>query len=96
MRKTATHTPGPWHVDDGHIWHTDEQTGMGYRFKPIAFGGGCLAWVADDEGDCESGPNAALIAAAPDLAETLQDMLEWGSPEVQRTARAALKRAGVE
>lgn len=59
------HTRGPWTVGDGHLWHTDKATGMGYRFSPIDFHGGCLAWVAADDGDSEATPNASMIALAP-------------------------------
>lgn len=73
---TPAHTPGPWTVGDGHIWHIDEATGMGYRFKPIEFAGGCLAWVADDDGDAEAEPNARLIAAAPELLKELKEFVD--------------------
>lgn len=66
------HTTKPWTVGNECLWHIDEATGMGYRFRPIEFDGGCLAWVSADDGDEEAEPNARLIAAAPDLLEALE------------------------
>lgn len=93
------HTAGPWTVGDGHIWHADEATGMGFRFAPIEFNGGCLAWVASDEGDHEAEPNARLIAAAPELLEACERCIAAlqanGAPncEAAKEARAAIAKA---
>jgi hypothetical protein len=69
------HTPGPWKASGEYVWHTDESSGMGYRFEEIAFNGGCLAWVAADEGDKECEANAHLIASAPELLAALEGLI---------------------
>jgi hypothetical protein len=89
------HTPGPWRVDDGHVWHQDEATGAGYRFRVIVHEGGAVAWVADDEGDPECPANAALVAAAPRLLAVAIDALDLlGDHEAIRDElRAAVDEA---
>lgn len=55
----STHTPAPWTVDNRAIYGT---RGL---IKPF------IASVEDDHNDSETGANARLIAAAPDLLEAL-------------------------
>jgi hypothetical protein len=83
-----THTPGPWHVtEDGHIDSS---------FGAIA------EIVGVDNPDDETLPNARLIAAAPDLLEALEGMLEWArrvtqanpGPEVLKAVNAIQKAQG--
>ncbi len=63
---TLPTSPAPWKLTGIHAWHTDEVTGMGFRFRVIQDSRGHgIAWVADDEG-CEDG-DGQLLAAAPDL-----------------------------
>ncbi len=79
------HTEGEWQIADFHTWHFDEATGMGFRFRPIVTRSGCVAWVADDEGDPECEPNARLVASGPDMLAALeaQEMAE-ADPESGR------------
>lgn len=66
----SKHTPGPWFLKrEGTI--CDKETGQlvattGYRVTPL---------------DDEDGPNAQLIAAAPDLLTSLETLLAFMEPD---------------
>ena len=87
------HTPGPWFVDHKSpflVWAGDDIDG-----RHIAHIG-----PANDTPRFDvDGPNARLIAAAPDLLEALEYCLdclgdEFALPsDCQSTARAAIARA---
>jgi hypothetical protein len=74
--ETATHTPGPWRVDPSY----DIPTVIAHCFPK---GATCVAVVYGDDdaimarvpGGTESMANARLIAAAPDLLQSLREML---------------------
>lgn len=84
------HTPGDWYV-------TGEMT----RYINVRIGGGLIQEVAScgpTEADGGYGPqqeaNARLIAAAPDLLEALQMLLEFpNTGPATTTARAAIAKS---
>ncbi len=98
-----THTPGPWHRDDG----ADKEYGVGYM---ICDGPHIIAKIAGmgyplgKGGHPTSDANARLIAAAPDLLAALDALiglrdkphgfhdLEWYEPAFDQ-ARAAIAKA---
>jgi hypothetical protein len=100
------HTPGPWVYefvgpeDDEslYIGPLDEETG---RPAHTIFEGGCThGW----EGDGDPEADARLMAAAPELLDALQKIIEEFNPkrpewhlmvssEGQRMARAAIAKA---
>lgn len=53
-----SHTPGPWHVEDGFVWRGNETIADPHCSK-----------LLDSE---EMEDNAILIAAAPDLLAALE------------------------
>lgn len=77
MSKPDTHTPGPWRLDrdydanEGHIGITSADGPREWR--------GLAQVVVDLEGDpyTEGEANAHLIAAAPDMAEALEMLLQY-------------------
>jgi hypothetical protein len=85
-QEKAKHTPGPWKVSA----HGYDSPYLSKAYVEDEHGGPiCGLW----EGD---GPNARLIAAAPDLYESLLEIVtEWGSPNTPKwhRAKAALARA---
>lgn len=87
-----TYTPGPWQVIDnrdmnGNYWiGTDAWT----SHAEVRMGGGEARELGDELA------NAKLIAAAPDLLASLQEIVrEWGRPNTQKwhRARAAIDKA---
>lgn len=97
----AKHTPGPWDVERHGV-----VTAMvsGHR-RQVALSTGDAAMHAPSEQTMEAiqEANARLIAAAPELAEALEELLDWanaplheqGRENALKKARAALKKAGV-
>ena len=66
------HTPGPWHYDpDGEVWAT-RVNGQDVTI--------CPEWLWARSLRDEGMANARLIAAAPELLEALQDLLEFLDP----------------
>ena len=87
----SKHTPGPWHVRtfDGSQWSIDAvgdlPIAQAQQLRPVRF----------DPKQNERTANARLIAAAPELLEALQDLLDTGftgGPQGKR-ARAAIAKA---
>ena len=60
--KTTNHTPGPWIIDRGQIRDTD---------------GNSLASVPYSLGGTQDCANARLIAAAPDMFDALQGVVDY-------------------
>lgn len=88
----ARWTPGPWCADDA--------SGEGpWGVFHVETGGEIACPIQDETGDgaCrEATANAHLIAAAPDLAEALEDLIgigEVGRNAAEDRARAALAKA---
>ena len=90
----SKHTPGPWEIKR----HFDP----GYKFisAPTHSGLAQVVWCMEDEErspSCEA--NAYLIAAAPELLEALEMMLEmsemggFGKAAAEDVARAAIAKA---
>ena len=95
------HTPGPWAVDsDGSGWYIEATPERGHS---LAFIASPEFQEEPDTSASEAEANARLIAAAPDLLEALQwlvDILpdpDLDNDELQRTwtrrARAAIAKA---
>lgn len=95
------HTPGPWHMGDGNgqgsIFADEGRTRLekdGTTLYPIAMVN--HGWNED-----EDNANAALIAAAPDLLETLTLLFEhceiirphYGDKESSQQAKKAIESA---
>ena len=90
----SKHTPGPWEIKphfDPAYRHIS-----GPKHKALAQ----VVWCVDEEErspDCEA--NAHLIAAAPELLEALEMMLEmsemggFGKAAAEDVARAAIAKA---
>lgn len=92
----SKHTPGPWYatydLEQGRHWVSQQPQGGTFWIAEVLTG--CIG----DETDA----NALLIAAAPEVAESLQEALRWigsltdwagaGDPDVEKW-RAAIKKA---
>ena len=81
----AKHTPGPWEISGGtnkkgelYIWR---------KARPGIIDGGAIAAVLHHYAPAELAANAALIAAAPDMAARIKKL-----EEVNADLRAALER----
>lgn len=95
---TTSHTPGPWEIDydtrpaevccvHGLPPHGDDEQNFAYVRGAMGY------WDADE---AENLANIHLIAAAPDLLDALQVLVDNGGigPEdMFRNARAALAKA---
>ena len=80
------HTPGPWvgmvngKFDSDHDWCAEDTKAESSEYAPIWAGGKVIALVVNSGNFCglKAHPsieaNAALIAAAPDLLEALQEL----------------------
>lgn len=63
----SKHTPGPWHISS---------EGIGCRHVRSVPVGTSICWTDGLSQDNEDDANANLIAAAPDLLEALERILE--------------------
>lgn len=89
---SAKHTPGPWRVvisDNGDRCEIEaaNKDCVARAFAPFPFD---TSW---DERDA----NARLIAAAPELLEALQDLVDTGfvgGPQLKRAQAAIAKATG--
>jgi hypothetical protein len=95
----AKHTPGPWHVKQ-LMSYVDQFEIRGPRDSGVMVAR-TIEWGSAAEGDDPSEANARLIAAAPELLEALQEMVDeinsgdepgHGSPWHDK-ARAAIAKA---
>jgi len=95
------HTKGPWRVDDCYL---DGENGVldseGFEVAEVPYGQLRVARngrrVYRDITHDEQMANAALIAAAPDLAAALLDAFRFVyRPHQSTRIRAALRKAGV-
>jgi hypothetical protein len=88
---TTTHTPGPWQVNSNDPLHVCDADGESRGCSPIAF-----VQVGND-GRWTAKANARLIAAAPELLERLEELLEYSEnlrgSGVYNRARAAINIA---
>ncbi len=94
---TSNWTPGPWQVLPAEVDRTYLRvrgTRLGGRYKVCNVLTPYHPGVLEREA-AETHANAALIAAAPELYETLDDLVNgnWPSPEQFVKARAALAKA---
>lgn len=99
---SAKHTPGPWKILNSHQY--ENHSGAAQLIENPNVGAVCLMIDTDDGRVCDA--NARLIAAAPELVEALNRMLQtrdWGICRCAGvgtcagcTARAALHKAGIE
>ena len=89
----GTFTKGPWHIIDGNIFsELGADSGDGLNADPrdgwhIASIGDCETFVGDELvslGRDVKRANAQLIAAAPDLLESLENLLDAYSKPDQR------------
>jgi len=91
-------TPGPWRADLGETYRACDRQNQTVAWATFVFSSAKATVRRESE---EVAANARLIAAAPELAEALEalveetaDMLTWGcEPDVIRNARAALAKA---
>lgn len=87
----SKHTPGPWvpvsdtQVDGFTRVRVAAENG---RAGLVAICSGCRTSVDEDEA------NAGLIAAAPQLADALEELLVYVPGQIGDPARAALRKAG--
>ena len=88
------HTPGPWNriIADGYtVRHPQIYSDTG----PVAN----ATWLGDGRLD-ELNANARLIAAAPELLEALEALLDYENgiqkAKAEQMARAAIAKAGGE
>jgi hypothetical protein len=80
---TTKHTPGPWHYEkhnDGSITIAPEN----------GFGIATMSGIYRGEDDK---PNAALIAAAPELLDALKYVIDWHRDQNTANFRLALSNA---
>lgn len=93
---STQHTPGPWHVSKASPTRVIESGPRGNSIAKMGLNLGVCS-----QGEAES--NARLIAAAPELLEALQEMINCYADElpngkerpVVREARAAIAKATV-
>jgi len=80
MNNRNKHTPGPWIVSDetreNFVWILDENSDTGV----------CMVHTDTDSKD-ESDANARLIAAAPELLEALESMLDYLKRQAKENSR---------
>ena len=91
---STQHTPGPWSVTDGHYPSFKEISGPSFKISVVM-------WATDlTEDDYQKrDADLRLIAAAPDLLEALQRMLDapsHGTHEAMRRANEAARAAIVK
>jgi len=83
----STYTPGPWHKSNtkcgGYIFSDSLSVNIAEVFNLSGFG---------TRGEDDA--NARLIAAAPELLEALENMLEAFSPDIYRMTAAQFGKAG--
>ena len=88
-----SHTDGPWTIGDVQ-WIMNQQTKMGYSYRPITAGSWELATVWEDDDDSEMTANVHLIAAAPDLLAAArlanQELIDLGQGSSGSPALVAL------
>jgi hypothetical protein len=88
---SVQHTPGPWQVNSNDPLHVCDADGESRGCSPIAF-----VQVGND-GRWTAKANARLIAAAPELLERLEELLEYSEnlrgSGVYNRARAAINKA---
>ena len=86
----AMHTPGPWR---GYFQPSKTFAGLGSLHVILEGDPRTVPSIASIHGTMEPGQdmaNARLIAAAPDLLESLRDLTEWAmatSPQLGPTSR---------
>ena len=69
-----THTPGPWRVDIGQ--HAIGDTGDFESYCTVKGPAKPIAYISNPDDD-SADVDAALIAAAPDMLETLKAIQHW-------------------
>jgi len=67
----SAHTPGPWHTFSAQNW--------GHRWPTfvVSADGDNVAVVCSRRDDHQEQPNAALLAAAPDLLAACEDVCDF-------------------
>lgn len=84
------YTPGPWTVVTQEDWHNGMHKWWWeiHVFEPGGIGSTCVAQVLDED-------DARLIAAAPDLLQTLQliEASPYNGEQILILARAAIAKA---
>ncbi len=98
--KAAQHTPGPWHVETWDYPNaTPRRSVPTVQTATDAITQLCELWPPDER-EAERDANARLIAAAPELLQTLRDLVEavkcmdYGSLDdtAERNAKMLLAR----
>ncbi len=92
-----SHTPGPWKIlrhdlGDEEIFVVPVEIRGGNGKLIVAYDGGLAPleqeWIVE-----EIEANASLIAAAPDLLEALETIMDIGDKACRDIARAAIRKA---
>lgn len=83
---TSGHTPGPWYCDPS-------DTKRDFPARQMVFGGGHLIAEVAGNGNGDSGANARLIAAAPDLLAALVELLYNTDDGTNLCGRVVAERA---
>lgn len=104
--KRTEHTPGPWKIHGERMSEAVEPPVYFASIKSDARGNdiamlqGYIAETPDPKWDYtpeQCAADAALIAAAPELLEALENLLEWSdpleAPEAHQKAREAIAKA---
>ena len=92
-----THTPEPWEIlrhdlGDEEIFFVPVEIRGGNGKLVVAYEGG-LAPAAHEWTAEEIEANASLIAAAPDMLEALETIMDIGDKACRDIARAAIRKA---
>jgi hypothetical protein len=88
---STTHTPAPWRVEGRKVHGAN--TGHIISHGINSHGDGPNGYVCDTDGTTDA--DARLIAAAPELLEALEYLLEAciANPDAKSKARAAIAKA---
>jgi hypothetical protein len=82
---TTTHTPGPW--ENMHPFITDGKNQVIAKVQAAGDQNGAIQWKHATTADLENVANAHLIAAAPEMLNTLEDIAPYLAEDVENWNR---------